>query len=53
MKDMFDTITSDYKLIPLDFLPEIEDHNDPCTLAMQHEEEIIEYFGVNLVGHTL
>ena len=51
--DIFDDIINQpVENVPLDFLPEIIDHSDPFYLVQQHEEDIIEHFGVNLNGNA-
>lgn len=51
--DIYADIQQPVENIPLDFLPEIEDHNDPLYLVQQLEEDIIQCFGVNLNGNSI
>jgi len=52
-RDEFADITAPCINIPLDFLPEIEDHNDPLHNVMQQEQDLIQSFGWNLNGGTV
>ena len=51
--DQYADIQQPMENIPLDFLPEIEDHSNPLYLVEELEQETIELFGVNLNGRTV
>ena len=51
--DQYADIQQPAENIPLDFLPEIEDHSNPLYLVEELEQELIECFGVNLNGNTV
>lgn len=51
--DIYADIQQPVENIPLDFLPEVEDHSNPLYLVEELEQETIELFGVNLNGEPV
>ena len=53
--DIFADIQEPVTFSPVygDDIPDVAEHTDPFYLVAMHEEDIIEHFDVNLVGHPV